>query len=305
MRGDAPAGPAERSPGIPIDGTTGADTPPLPRPASDESPLAATLRRLHRDRRTGVVRVGDDGAFHLADGTITFAESRYTAGFDLQAAMPEVPGGREPSPAGPGRIAGERPGSPAPDPDRLPEGARARLEMCALLATFDAAYFLLHSRAAPEFTEGPPHRLARACRISAPALLHECERRRLRPAGEWPAELVDRAPVVPVRRVRRQRLFLTGLQAEILLNADGRRTLVDLAHDLGRTTFGCLEAVRRLTAASLVRPPSGGPSALPVRRRRRPPAPAGEESDASAPLRWTPVDIEVLVQLRAALEKLP
>lgn len=209
--------------------------------------ISSALSALERDKCTGVLRVGDDGAFHVDRGAVVHAECPHA-----------------PSPGG------------GPDP-----------ELPALLAMFDAAYFLLGSAAEPVFTEGP--RSGRARRITVATLVHEQRRRRARLDAAWPDGGVDTAPVVPVRRVRRQRVILTGVQAEILLNADGRRTPAELARDLGRTAFGCLLAVRGLAAASLVRtdPPAG------------PAAPPGE-----IPAEWAAADHELLDRLRAALVEL-
>lgn len=116
--------------------------------------------------------------------------------------------------------------------------------------------------------------------------------------------------MVPVRRVTRQRVILTGLQAEILLNADGRRTPPQLARELGRTVFACLLAVRGLAAASLLRigPPDGF-GAAPVREApaapAAPAAPVRDDVPAGwAPADWAPTDHDLLVRLHAALVEL-
>ncbi|MFF5263634.1 hypothetical protein ACFY4C_32305 [Actinomadura viridis] len=233
------------------------------------------------------------GAFHVAEGMVTFAESRATPG--------------------PERLLGAfRPGGSVSGRDGADALSAAQRELLSLLVTFDAAYFLLASAAAPEFTEGVPDRLGPACRITPATLVHECERRSAELDAQWPSADLDDAPVVPVRRVRRQRVILTGLQAEVLLNADGRRTPADLAHELGHTMFGCLLAVRALAAAALVTPPRGETRALPSRRRRAKtgttgttgtPAPAVRPSTSSD--QWEPVDHDVLVRLHAALRDLP
>ncbi|OLT32580.1 hypothetical protein BJF79_08460 [Actinomadura sp. CNU-125] len=172
------------------------------------------------------------------------------------------------------------------------------------IALFDAACFLLGTDGEPRFTEGPVSR-GPARPVTAATLAHELHRRRALLDAEWPSADVDAAPVVPVRRVRRQRVFLTGLQAEILLNADGRHTPAELARDLGRTVFGCLLSVRGLAAASLV-------------RAVRPGAPADRDTGDAAreappdflldggPARdgWAPADHQLLERLRAALVEL-
>ncbi|GAA1789913.1 hypothetical protein [Actinomadura chokoriensis] len=209
--------------------------------------ICGVLRVLERERRTGVLRVGDDGAFHLAGGAVVRAESRH------------VPG------------AGDLPGGPDPE----------------LLALFDAAYFLLGSAAEPVFAEAAADG---ALRITVPTLVHEQRRRRARLDAAWPDGGVDAAPVVPVRRVRRQRVILTGVQAEILLNADGRRTPARLARDLGRTAFGCLLAVRGLAAASLV--------------EAEPAVAESPEGWGEGAVEWAAPDHELLDRLRTALVEL-
>ncbi|MFA1548892.1 hypothetical protein [Actinomadura chokoriensis] len=210
--------------------------------------IPGILAELERERRTGVLRVGDDGAFQVERGAVAHAESRHVPG----------PGG----------------------PDT---------ELPALLAMFDAAYFLLGSAAEPVFTEGPPS--GRPRRITVATLVHEQRRRRARLDAAWPDGGVDVAPVVPVRRVRRQRVILTGVQAEILLNADDRRTPARLARDLGRTAFGCLLAVRGLAAASLV-------------RTDPPHVPGVRPSRSEIPVEWAPPDHDLLDRLRTALVEL-
>ncbi|WP_233617794.1 hypothetical protein [Actinomadura sp. WAC 06369] len=171
------------------------------------------------------------------------------------------------------------------------------------IALFDAACFLLGAEGAPRFAEGPVSRGA-ARPVTAATLACELRRRRDLLDAAWPSADVDAAPVVPVRRVRRQRVFLTGLQAEILLNADGRRTPAELARDLGRTVFGCLLSVRGLAAASLVRAVRPGASAEPAGPAGRR-EPSRDLFDCGTPRDgWAPADHQLLERLRAALVEL-
>ncbi|GAA0545132.1 hypothetical protein [Actinomadura livida] len=170
-------------------------------------------------------------------------------------------------------------------------------ELAALLALFDAAYFLLGSDAEPVFTEEPVD--AASPGITVATLVHEQRRRRGLLDAAWPDGAVDVAPVEPVRRVRRQRVILTGLQAEILLNADGTRTPAELARDLGRTAFACLLAVRGLAAASLLRTEAPEPEAARTGTPRPGPAPRPE-----LPAEWAPADQDLLTRLRTALVEL-
>lgn len=252
--------------------------------------LTEELSRLEIEKRTGVLFLGD-GAFQLTEGAITSADCLRTSGLArlvLEAGVATAEDWRR---------------AESGEADRLL--ARPRLETLALLSVFDAAYFLLASESVPEFRPAPPHWLAAVCRITPHALVQECVRRGDPEATPWPARLVDHAPVVPVRRGRRRRVVLTGGQAEVLAAADTRRSVTGIGDHLGRTTYGCLMAVRELTEAGLVEPPapvvSAEPRPTPVaagpprRRRVRPSAPV------PAADRWKP-DADLLVRLRAALE---
>ncbi|WP_280256701.1 hypothetical protein [Nocardia abscessus] len=202
--------------------------------------LAVELRRLEQEGRTGVLHAGD-GAFHLAEGAIVSADCRRTTGLDrlvVEAGVATAEDWRRAGSGDPGRVLG-----------------RPRLQTLAMLSVFDAAYFLLATPAVPEFRPAPPHWLAPVCHITPRALVQECARRGDPESGPWPADLVDRVPVVPVRRVRRRRVMLTGGQAEVLAAADAQRSVAGIGRELGRTTYGCLVAVRDLTAAGLIEPP--------------------------------------------------
>lgn len=276
--------------------------------------LAVELRRLEQEGRTGVLHAGD-GAFHLADGAIARADCGRTTGLDRLVVEAGV------ATADDWRMA------EAGDSERLLH--QPRLETLAVLSVFDAAYFLLAAAEAPEFRPAPPNWLAPVCHIAPHAVVAECARRGNPEAGPWPAGLVDRVPVVPVRRVRRRRVALTGGQAEILAAADARRSVSAIAHELGRTAYGCLVAVRDLTAAGLIEPPESAVLApatlaptLPAAPERPPlvmtesvvvtPAlPVGlprrrarQSASLTAAERWQPVDRDVLVRVRAALEEL-
>ncbi|MBF6187708.1 MULTISPECIES: hypothetical protein [Nocardia] len=202
--------------------------------------LAVALRRLEQEGRTGVLRAGD-GEFHLADGVIASAHCRRATGLDRLVVAAGVATPEDWQRAGAG------------DPSRVL--AQPQLETLALLSVYDAAYFLLASTAEPEFRPAPPHWLAGVCHVRPRELVRECARRGDPESGPWPAELVDRVPVVPVRRVHRRRVVLTAGQVEVLAAADARRSITDIARDLGRTTYGCLAAVRELTAAGLLEAP--------------------------------------------------
>ncbi|MEV6769501.1 hypothetical protein AB0N05_12830 [Nocardia sp. NPDC051030] len=265
--------------------------------------LAIALRRLENERRTGVLRVGD-GAFHFTDGVIASADCRRATTLDrlaVEAGVATEEGWQR---------------AEAGDTGRLLH--KPQLETLAVLSVYDAAYFLLASPAVPEFRPAPPHWLAPICHITPHALLEECARRGDPQAGPWPVDLVDRAPVIPVRRIHRKRLSLTGGQVEVLAAADTRRSVTGIARDLGRTTYGCLIAVRELTTAGLIELPVATPvsiktaepmviepvtptpaAGIPPLRRRVRAAVAAPAAD-----HWQPLDPDVLVRVRAALEGL-
>ncbi|MBF6535600.1 hypothetical protein IU418_00105 [Nocardia farcinica] len=229
--------------------------------------LVVELRRLEQEGRTGVLRAGD-GEFHLADGVIASAHCRRATGLDRLVVEAGVATPEDWQRAGAG------------DPSRVL--AQPQLETLALLSVYDAAYFLLASTAEPEFRPAPPHWLAGVCHVRPRELVRECARRGDPESGPWPAELVDRVPVVPVRRVHRRRVVLTAGQVEVLAAADARRSITDIARDLGRTTYGCLAAVRELTAAGLIESPAAqwkrvSPEVTPERRA------AGYASGAEPP----------------------
>lgn len=251
--------------------------------------LAVELRRLGQQRLTGTLRAGD-GIFHIAKGTVASVECRRATGLDRLVTGTGVVSPEEWRRAGAG------------DPGSLL--GRPSLEVLAVLSVFDAAYFVLASPAVPEFRPAPPHWLAPVCSIAPQALVRECVRRGNPRSGPWPAHLVDQAPVVAAR-TRRHRLTLSAGQTEVLAAADGRRTIAGIARDLGRTTYGCLVAVRDLTAAGLIAAPvltaraalAQPPAPLPRRRTQRV---AGQPP----PQQWQPVRRDILNRVLAALGEL-
>ncbi|MFE3542094.1 hypothetical protein ACFXK0_03870 [Nocardia sp. NPDC059177] len=206
--------------------------------------LAQELHRLEEAGSTGVLRAGD-GEFHFVRGAIASAGCRRTIGLDRLAVGAGVATHEDWQRAGAG------------DPGALLH--RPRLEALALLSIFDAAYFLFASPAEPEFVPAPEHWLATVCRVAPHAVVHECARRGVRESGPWPADLVTTEPVVATRQRSRKRVTLTGSQAEVLAAVDSRRNIAEIARDLGRTTYGCLVAVRDLTAAGLIEVPAPAP----------------------------------------------
>ncbi|KAF0849573.1 hypothetical protein [Nocardia caishijiensis] len=226
--------------------------------------LAEELHRLEEQGCTGILRAGD-GEFHLARGTIASVVCRRTIGLDRLAVEAGVATDED--------LRRARAGEP---------GAllrRPRLETLARLSVYDAAYFLLESEAESEFVPTEEHWLAPVCRIAPHALVSECARRRRPDAGPWTADMVSTVPVAPAERAHRQRVVLTAAQAEVLAAADNHRTIADIARELGRTTYGCLVAVRDLTRAGLIAVPSEAER----RRRQWVARSVGDDVDVPAP----------------------
>ncbi|WP_410871619.1 hypothetical protein [Nocardia sp. A7] len=216
--------------------------------------LADELHRLGEEGSTGVLRAGD-GEFHLVRGAVASVGCGRTIGLDRLVVEAGVATAEDWRRAGAG------------DPGPLLD--QPKLETLALLSVFDAAYFLLASAGEPEFLPTPEHWLAPVCHIAPRALVHECERRTDNDHGPWTADLVTMVPVVPARRIKRNQVALTGSQVEVLAAADTRRSIADIARDLGRTTYGCLIAVRDLTAAGLIEAPEPVQETEPAQRPGR------------------------------------
>lgn len=245
--------------------------------------LRGVLLRLAEDGATGAIRVGHEGVLHLVDGDVVFAECVFVPGLGRMLTSS-------------GRLRAED--------WRLIQATgsadawlgRAELEGYALIAMFDAVFYLLVSDAETDFVESGPYWLAPLRNVPVATLYHETGRRRERLDAVWPSGVLDDAPVVPLRRIRRQRLMLTGLQAELLLNADGRLTPAGLARELGHTRYGCTLAVRGLAASGLVEVPRG------AARRRVGGAPRAMREAAQNT--WAEVDLSLVARLQDALREL-
>ncbi|WP_460367073.1 hypothetical protein, partial [Actinocorallia lasiicapitis] len=207
--------------------------------------LRAELARLADDRATGALQVGD-GTVYLVEGAIAHAETDAVPGLETLVTASgrlTAAGWRRITERGVEGVAAGNAGQA-----RL---SRAELETYTLIALFDAVFQLASDDAGePCFVPGETHWLGCLHAVSVSTLLHEVRRRRARLEAAWPSPLADDAPVVPILRVRRQRVVLTGLQAELLVNADGRLTPSGLARKLGRTRYGCTLAARGLVASA-------------------------------------------------------
>jgi hypothetical protein len=235
---------------------------------------ARLLSQVAGERQTGVLVVGGHpgGAVYVLEGRVIYAES------------PSAPGVGELLTAS-GRLAGRTwqnaldQGTSTAQVGRLlvEHGhlTQGELELCVLGATYDAAYFALAPADAPvEFLGGATHWLGPVVHIDPAAVAREVRRRTKLLDDIYPDPRVDTAIVTPVPRPPRERVTLTALQWELLVNADGQRTPADLALLLGKAGYATIQELRRLAALGLldlpeVRP-ADGPEFVRLPRARGP-----------------------------------
>ncbi|XVU27017.1 DUF4388 domain-containing protein [Actinoplanes sp. CA-054009] len=221
------------------------------------------LTQVTGERQTGTLVVGGHpgGAVYVLEGRVIYAES------------PAAPGVGELLTAS-GRLAGRtwqnaldlgtstaRVGRLLVEQGHLTQG---ELELCVLGATYDAAYFTLSAPEAPiDFLPGATHWLGPVAHIDPGAITREV-RRRVRLLDEiFPDARVDTAPVIPVSRLPRERVTITALQWELLINADGQRTPADLALLLGKAGYATIQELRRMAALGLLELPEVRPVEAP------------------------------------------
>ncbi|MEU8817817.1 DUF4388 domain-containing protein [Actinoplanes sp. NPDC048796] len=221
------------------------------------------LTQVTGERQTGTLVVGGHpgGAVYVLEGRVIYAES------------PAAPGVGELLTAS-GRLAGRtwqnaldlgtstaRVGRLLVEQGHLTQG---ELELCVLGATYDAAYFTLSAPEAPiDFLPGATHWLGPVAHIDPGAITREV-RRRVRLLDEiFPDARVDTAPVIPVSRLPRERVAITALQWELLVNADGQRTPADLALLLGKAGYATIQELRRMAALGLLELPEVRPVETP------------------------------------------
>ncbi|GAA0708322.1 hypothetical protein Drose_31040 [Dactylosporangium roseum] len=226
-----------------------AAAPGSPRFAKGTTPAKA-LGRLAEAGATGALTVigAPGGVVFLRDGRVNAVDSPAAPGADrLLIACDKVPEAVwETIPSQPARA--------------LVEGGHvtsAEMELCALQALCDAAFFVL-STPRPElrFASGVEHWLGADGTVATDWLCDQVERQQRMLNEVHPSEVMDYAPVVPVLRPGLDQVLLSGLQWEIVLHADGQRTPQDLAGLLGCSAYAVTLDVRRLAAAGLVEAPA-------------------------------------------------
>ncbi|WP_432830144.1 ADAM 12 protein [Dactylosporangium sp. CA-092794] len=213
---------------------------------ADGATPAAALAQLAAEGATGALTVLGEpgGVVFLRDGRVNGVESPAAPSVDrLLTACGRVPE----------RVWETIPSRPA---RMLVEGGHvtaAEMELCALQALHDAAYFVLGTaRAELRFDAGIGHWLGAEGTVAADALCDQVARQRRILDEVYPSPATDLAPVVPVLRPGLDRVLLSGLQWEIVLHADGRLTPQELAGLLGRSAYAVTLDVRRLAAAGLI-----------------------------------------------------
>ncbi|MEV6169540.1 transcriptional regulator [Streptomyces sp. NPDC051954] len=216
------------------------------------------LGRLADERATGVL-LRERGTLHLAEGRVVHAESPSSPGLDVL------------------RAAG----------DALAEGA---LEICHLVALYDAAYFALSPSSTPgrfRYEAEPPPGSGHPVPVAA--VEQETLRRRDLLDAIWPDPTMDADPLIRADPADAPRV--TPRQRAVLTRVDGTRTATDIARELGRPAFHTLVDVRRLAAAGLV-------TTTPAE------APGDRLSVPAEPLPTQDPDIALLKRVRDALEAL-
>ncbi len=225
---------------------------------------------------TGALHLGgpSPGVLHLAAGRVVHATSATVPGVgDLLTVSGRLPVSVWQAAVEEG-TADNRVGAVLVEHGHLTAG---ELELAVLGVVYDAAYFVLGDAEVPvRFEQDRPHWLGTVAAVDVAALTREVARRRGLLRGIIDRPQLDTAPVVPTPRLRRDRITLTALQWELVVAADGVANPTDLARRLGRSGYACVQEVRRLAAAGLVRIPEAAPTpptAAPVRTPEAAPAP--------------------------------
>ncbi|WP_030680223.1 hypothetical protein [Streptomyces cellulosae] len=260
--------------------------------------VSPMLTRLAEERATGVL-VRERGTLHLAGGRVVHAESPAAPGLDVlltargtldpdtwRQALTET-GDRH------------RAGHLLADGGHLAPGA---LEVCRLVALYDAAYFALAPSSSPgRFRYAGDDGPGCPCPVPVAAVERETLRRRDLLHRIWPDPATDEAPLVRAHRPASP--TPTARQRAVLERLDDVRTAADIARDLGRPAFHILVDLRRLAAAGVVAPRPRDPAPIPPSVPMPVPVPLPPHLPMSAP-EVTDPHITLLLRLRDALEAL-
>ncbi|MFD3501433.1 hypothetical protein ACFWWT_21190 [Streptomyces sp. NPDC058676] len=293
-------------------------TPPPRLPVRDKAAVrdrgwggvSPMLSRLATERATGVL-VRERGTLHLAEGRVVHADSPSAPGLDVLLTARgtlDADAWRQALAATGDR---HRAGHLLVDDGHLTPGA---LELCRLIALYDAAYFALAPSSTPgrfRYGTGADEDAGPApvcgCLVPVAALERETLRRRDLLHRIWPDPTTDEAPLTRAHRAASP--APTSRQRAVLAELDDVRTASDIARELGRPAFHTLVDIRRLAAAGVVRPRPPAPAETPgtaeaPRTPAAPEAPRAPDPLAGIPIDVTDPHITLLKRLRDALEAL-
>ncbi|ANS65716.1 hypothetical protein SLINC_3492 [Streptomyces lincolnensis] len=250
------------------------------------------LSRLAAERATGVL-VRERGTLRLSRGRVVDAESPAAPGLDvLLSARGTLDGEawrRAVSETGDHHHAGHR----LVECGLLAPGA---LELCRLVALYDAAYFALGPSGVPgRFRYAAEDGPGCGCPVPVAALERETLRRRDLLHRIWPDPATDERPLTRAHRAVPPPA--TGRQRAVLAELDDVRTAADIARELGRPAFHTLVDLRRLAAAGVVATREPAPAEAPDPFE-------GIPADATDPHITFDPHITLLKRLRDALEAL-
>lgn len=244
------------------------------------------LTRLAAERATGVL-VRERGTLRLSRGRVVDAESPAAPGLDVLLTARGTLDGEA------WRRAVAETGDHHHAGHRLVEGgllAPGALELCRLVALYDAAYFALAPSGVPgRFRYAAEDGPGCGCPVPVAALERETLHRRDLLHRIWPDPATDERPLTRAHRAAPPPA--TGRQRAVLAELDDVRTAADIARRLGRPAFHTLVDLRRLAAAGVVATREPAPAVAPDPFE-------GIPADAADP------HITLLKRLRDALEAL-
>lgn len=219
------------------------------------SAVRTALRELATVRATGALHVeGELGAvLYLQDGEVCHVDAGAAPGVGrILTASGRLPEGIWQAAFTAGAPSGQV-GALLIDQGHLNPG---ELELCVTGALHDAAFFALETvPTTVRFAAGEVCWFGDSVRVGVEPLCREVDRRRQILTAALPSAAFDQVALMPVRRLPRDQVVLDGLRWELLINADGRRTPLELARLLGRGGFAVLLEARRLAAAGLLQGP--------------------------------------------------
>jgi hypothetical protein len=218
----------------------------------EQTTLPAMLQQAARVYGTGAMHVSGDpgGVIYLSGGGVSYIETPAAPGLDVLV----VRSGRVcPHDWLAARDAGK--GDAAVGESLVGRGllGRRELEVFTLSAVFDSALYVLSMTAGTyRFVPGANHWLGVVRPVGVEMLMREVVRRQAMLDRLGGPVLSQAETVTPVRRLPGGRVTVTARQWAILMDANGQRTVRDLAWSLGRGVFAVTLEIHRLMARGLV-----------------------------------------------------